>query len=169
MGCKLVLRNCSAPLARAPALPRAGGAGRGPSAAGHGQEVYSASCKPILLLASSPRAPVTLSLSLHVLQPFCWLGWRVPRGQFPMMQPPYLMVLSQFPSFPLSHGPKFPASSPPHQPIPAPCLQHWESPACAAGGITTAKKLEKSFPQKKKDRTDHLHFPPAAQESFARA
>lgn len=85
-----------------------------------------------------------------------------------MMQPPYLMVLSQFPSFPLSHGPEFPASSPPHQPIPAPCLQYWESPACAAGGITTAKKLEKSFP-KQKGHANHLHFPPAAQESFARA
>lgn len=81
---------------------------------------------PLSCLESSLMAWVTLSLSPHILQPLTAASWRSRSSEagFPA---PHLMVLS-----------------PPHQPIPALCWQHWESPTCAAGGIT------KNFSQNKK-------------------
>lgn len=74
--------------------------------------------EPPATLQSSPTAWVTFSLSPHVLQPLT-AGAAGPARAVSHDAAPYLMVLS-----------------PPHQPIPALCWQHWESPACAAGGIT---------------------------------
>lgn len=97
---------------------------------------------------------MTLSLSLRVLRPVRAAG--LPR---PVSHD----------AAPLSPGAAFPAPGPPHQPIPAPWPQHRELLVCAAGGITAAKQLgKKSFP-KQKGSANHLHLPPAAQESFAGA